>query len=67
MSTPILTCLPADWHPETGICDDPVWMEVSTGALPPLSIADGAAIGLAIIAVWVIGWGYRVAVRAATR
>jgi len=63
MGTPIITCLPADWHPDTGVCDAPVWLTVNLNALPPLTAAEGAQIGLAIWLAWAGAWGIRVLAR----
>lgn len=56
MGTPVITCLPADWDAVNGTCANPVWVEVSLGILPPLSIADGTLIGLSLASACAVAW-----------
>lgn len=67
MATPapyVQTCAAADLNLQTGVCTNPVWVQQSPGlVLPPLSAADGAQIGIAILAVWAVGFGIKCARR----
>ena len=53
-----LVCRAEDFVAETRACSAPVW-EQQTGMLPPLSAEDGAAIGAAIVGVWICGAAVR--------
>lgn len=44
-----------------GTCSSVVWVE-QPGIFPPLSVADGSVIGVAIMATLATVWGIRVAI-----
>jgi hypothetical protein len=52
------TCDVANIDPSSGACSAIVWTNVPT-ALPPLSVSDADAIGLAILGCWLIGYAWR--------
>lgn len=56
----VRACALADLDTQTGTCAHPYWVaQPQTLVLPSLSAADGAQIGVAILAVWAVGFGIR--------
>lgn len=46
-----------------GVCSVPVWIERPEPLLPNLTLAEGAQVALAIVAVWTVGLGVRLYIR----
>lgn len=57
----VLTCAPGQFDEASQQCDLLVWTELSDSPslLPPLTVADGSAIGGAIVGVWAIAFCIR--------
>lgn len=47
-----------------GVCTVPVWIEKPEPLLPPLTLTEGAQVAFAIVAVWTVGLGVRLYIRA---
>lgn len=58
MAVLVLGCLEADLDVGTGVCSSPLWVPQSEG-FASLSVADGAALGGAIVFLWCIGAAFR--------
>lgn len=53
-----LTCSPIDFDYTTGECSNPVWVD-APGLLPSLSVGDAFLLGSAVVAVWSLGFGFK--------
>lgn len=51
-------CLSQHFDPLTETCAELTWVE-QTGFLPALSVQDGFTIGSAILAVWALGFSFK--------
>lgn len=54
-----LACNPQDFDSQTLVCSSPFWVVDDGGFLPPLTVADAFLIGSAVIAVWSLGFGFK--------
>ena len=48
-----------------GTCTVPIWVEKPEQVLPPLTLAEGTQVALAIVGVWTLGLCFRLYRRAA--
>lgn len=48
-----------------GVCTEGVWMPYPQPVLPPLTLAEGTAVAIAIVGVWAVGLKGRLIFRAA--
>lgn len=68
MSTPeqlyVVGCAAANIQ-QDGTCSVPVWMPYHQPVLPPLSLADGTLVALAVVGVWAVGVKAKLVFRAA--
>lgn len=54
-----LYCHPNNYDESTATCSSPEWRP-DQGLLPPLTVSDALAIGSAIVAVWTLGFGFKI-------
>lgn len=55
----VQVCQPGSFDAELQSCSALEWVEVNPSVLPPLSLADAAALGVAIVACWATGAVWR--------
>lgn len=48
-------CEPGAFDADTQTCSALQWVDVNPSLLPPLSLADGAVLGSAIVGCWAMG------------
>ena len=60
----VVGCAAEGMQPD-GTCTVPVWMPYPQPVLPPLDIADGFVVSVAVLSVWVVGVKARLLFRAA--
>lgn len=60
----VLTCPEGSYDEQTATCAAPVWTEQGGTALPALTVEEGAQLGMAVLGVWAIAWGWKMIARA---
>lgn len=65
MSTVLVQACAVENVTAEGVCTVPIWVEKPEQVLPPLSLAEGTQVSLAIVSVWTLGLCFRLYRRAA--
>jgi len=65
MSTVLVQACAAENIALDGTCTVPIWVEKPEQVLPPLSLAEGTQVALAIVLCWTVGLCFRLYRRAA--
>lgn len=65
MSTVLVQACAVENVMADGTCTVPIWVEKPEQVLPPLTLAEGTQVALAIVGVWTLGLCFRLYRRAA--
>lgn len=60
----VQACKEADFDAATQACAHPFWTVYNPSPFPPLTLDEAALIGVAIIAAWAVGAGFKALYRA---